>query len=260
MICEFEKFPYQYLRLLSGREDERRGLTVCEVREVSEVQVPQNSKLKRRKCCKVAVSPGKVVQIITSAPNVREGCKFIVALPGHTTETGVVETEQVGEFESFGRFCGPAEMGWDCDILSSQNAIILPDSAKVGGPVPSYDEAVAAYRKDFLQKIKRQERKHQEDMAQKDDTIRSLQNEMEKHTRHHQEEMAQRDDEIRRLSDDLRKLQMELAEVKQEQGKGSLFVEKDWAAWKYQDDNGGWTPFSDSQLIRDRKERLLFFP
>lgn len=255
-------------------KDERseRGPTVCEVIRVSEVNVllPRKSKLRRRMRCDVAVSPaGEEVQIITSASNVKEGYKFIVALPGHKTAIGVVEIEQVGEFKSFGRFCGPAEMGWRCNILNSQNAIMLPDSAKVGDPAPSYDEALLAFHHNqkhqrLSEKIKKEERVCRRDMALQDAKIRSLQKEltsersrMEKTTKHHQEEMAQKNDENQRLSDELRKLQMELVQVKEEQGKKSSCV--DGASWKYQGDNGEWTPVSDSQLIRDRKKGLLSF-
>ncbi|CAL1171935.1 unnamed protein product [Cladocopium goreaui] len=139
-----------------GKEKKKRGPTVCEVTEVS--AVPKKDKLK---LCKVAIIVGMdPVEIVTSAPNVTAGHKFIAAPPGYTTANGIeVKVAKVGGIESAGMFCGPKEMGWDTDILDGDLAIMLADSAEVGSPAPPYEEAVAA----FQQREKEAKQKQEEE-------------------------------------------------------------------------------------------------
>merc|ERR1712187_149562 len=90
------------------------------------------------------------VEIVTTAPNVHLSCagkKFIVALPGVTTENGIeVKVAKVGGVESSGMFCGPKEMGWSTDVLDEELAVQLSDSAEAGTPAPAYEDAVAALK------------------------------------------------------------------------------------------------------------------
>eukprot|EP00931_Biecheleriopsis_adriatica_P031667 TRINITY_DN1853_c0_g1_i2.p1 TRINITY_DN1853_c0_g1~~TRINITY_DN1853_c0_g1_i2.p1 ORF type:complete len:1277 (+),score=463.51 TRINITY_DN1853_c0_g1_i2:360-3833(+) len=125
------------------KKDKKRSPTVCEVVEVS--PVPKKDKLK---LCKVVVAPGiDPVDIVTSAPNVVAGKKFIAAPPKCTTANGIeVKVAMVGGVESCGMFCGPKEMGWDTDVLEEGLAVMLADSAAVGEVAPSYEEAVAAFK------------------------------------------------------------------------------------------------------------------
>ena len=98
------------------------------------------------------------MEIVTSAPNVSAGHKFIAAPPGYTTANGVeVKAARVGGLESAGMFCGPKEMGWDTDILDGDLAIMLADSTEVGSPAPSYEEAVAAFKQREEAKQKKEE-------------------------------------------------------------------------------------------------------
>merc|ERR1712187_598265 len=90
------------------------------------------------------------VEIVTTAPNVHLSCagkKFIVALPGVTTENGIeVKVAKVAGVESSGMFCGPKEMGWSTDVLDAELAVQLDDAAESGVVPPSYDDAVAALK------------------------------------------------------------------------------------------------------------------
>ena len=137
-----------------GKQKKKRGPTVCEVTKVS--AVPKKDALK---LCKVVIHPGTdPVEIVTSAPNVSAGHKFIAAPPGYTTANGVeVKAAGVGGLESAGVFCGPKEMGWDTDILDGDLAIMLADSSEVGSPAPSYEEAVAAFQQREEAKQKKEE-------------------------------------------------------------------------------------------------------
>merc|ERR1712113_1067058 len=41
-----------------------------------------------------------------------------------------------------GMFCGPKQIGWECDIFREDLPVILDESCEVGAAAPSYDEAV----------------------------------------------------------------------------------------------------------------------
>lgn len=116
---------------------------VCQVKEV--MPVPKKDKLR---VCKVCIAEGSpFVDVVTNAANVEAGKKFIVALPGVTTANGVeVKQAKVGGVESSGMFCGPQELGWETDVFDEKMAVMLSESAEVGAPAPSYDEAVQMLR------------------------------------------------------------------------------------------------------------------
>jgi len=86
----------------SGKEKKPVPI-VGEVLESS--PVPKKDKLR---LCKVKTGDATTVSIVTNAPNVAVGRKFIVALPGVTTASGIeVSVAKVGGVESSGMLCGP---------------------------------------------------------------------------------------------------------------------------------------------------------
>lgn len=90
------------------------------------------------------------VEIVTNAPNITKGKKYVCALPGVKVMIGgeltKVEARKVGGFESCGMLCGPQELDWATDILPGPHAVLLPDDAEPGQSIPSYDECVKAYK------------------------------------------------------------------------------------------------------------------
>jgi len=126
------------------KKDKKKPVpTVCEVLEVR--PVPKKDKLR---LCKVRAAPdADPIDIVTNAPNIAAAKKFIVALPGVTTATGIeVQPTKVGGVESAGMFCSPLEMGWSTDVLDEKSAVMLGDDAEVGAPAPGYEEAVQAQK------------------------------------------------------------------------------------------------------------------
>jgi len=89
----------------SGKEKKPVPI-VGEVLESS--PVPRKDKLR---LCKVKTGDATTVSIVTNAPNVAVGRKFIVALPGVTTASGIeVSVAKVGGVESSACFAAP--MRW----------------------------------------------------------------------------------------------------------------------------------------------------
>mmetsp|Transcript_62284 Transcript_62284/g.157395 ORF Transcript_62284/g.157395 Transcript_62284/m.157395 type:complete len:1365 (+) Transcript_62284:122-4216(+) len=127
----------------SKKEKEKPRPLVCEVLEVQ--PIPKKDKLR---LCKVAWRAGaEPVDVVTNAPNIVVGKKFVIALPGVTTANGIeVKEAKVGGKDSVGMFCGPNELGWDTDVLDENLAVQLADSAEVGTSIPSYEEAVQALK------------------------------------------------------------------------------------------------------------------
>jgi len=116
---------------------------VCEVVEV--VPVPKKDKLR---LCKVrTAAEAGLLDVVTNAANVVAGKRFVIALPGVVTESGVeVKQAKVGGVESFGMFCGPQEMGWQTDLLDSQQVVMVSDATELGTPAPTCEEAVQMQR------------------------------------------------------------------------------------------------------------------
>lgn len=115
---------------------------VCSVLEISPVPKKNNLKV-----CKIRfMEDMESVDIVTNAPNLCVGGKFVVALPGVTTANGIeVDEKDVGGVHSCGMFCGPEEMGWEADVLDSKLAVMLEDDAEIGS-VPTYEQAIEAFR------------------------------------------------------------------------------------------------------------------
>ena len=84
--------------------------------------------------CKVDVGK-EVLQIVCGAPNVREGLKVIVALPGAILPLGTIKKGTIRGIESNGMLCSMAELGLDNKFLEEEdiNGIHeLDDDARVG--------------------------------------------------------------------------------------------------------------------------------
>ncbi|CAE8586325.1 unnamed protein product [Polarella glacialis] len=140
------------------KEKKKRGPIVCEV--VSVTPIPKKDKLR---VCKIRISAAAdTVDIVTSAPNVVAGKKFLAAGPGVTTANGIeVKEAKVGGVDSCGMFCGPQELGWPTDELDANLAIMLPDSAELGSPGPSYEEVLQALKEEKVQAAKEQKEKEE---------------------------------------------------------------------------------------------------
>ena len=70
--------------------------------------------------CKVDVG-SEVLQIVCGAPNVREGLKVIVALPGATLPLGTIKKGSIRGVESNGMICSIAELGLDHKYLNGED-------------------------------------------------------------------------------------------------------------------------------------------
>ena len=115
---------------------------VCEVVEVR--PAPTDSKLR---LCKVrwSATAGDLIDIATRVRNIAAGKKCLVTLPGATTANGIEAKEAKGRVsDSTGMLCGPKKMGWDTDFLDEALATMVSDTAEVGEPASSYDEAMSS--------------------------------------------------------------------------------------------------------------------
>ena len=84
--------------------------------------------------CKVDIG-NKILNIVCGAPNVREGLKVIVALPGAILPGGVIKRSVIRGVESNGMLCSMAELGLENKFLTEadKNGIHeLPANAPVG--------------------------------------------------------------------------------------------------------------------------------
>lgn len=85
-------------------------------------------------CCKVDIG-NEVINIVCGAPNVRQGIKVIVALPGAELPEMTIKAGMIRGQESNGMICALYEIGIDKKFLSEEdkNGIhILDDDAVVG--------------------------------------------------------------------------------------------------------------------------------
>ena len=84
--------------------------------------------------CKVDIG-NEILNIVCGAPNVREGLKVIVALPGAILPGGVIKRSVIRGVESNGMLCSMAELGLENKFLTEadKNGIHeLPANAPVG--------------------------------------------------------------------------------------------------------------------------------
>ena len=84
--------------------------------------------------CKVNIGK-EILQIVCGAPNVKEGLKVIVALPGAELPGGTIKKGQIRGVESNGMLCSIAELGLDSKFLKPEDKEgihELPESAPIG--------------------------------------------------------------------------------------------------------------------------------
>lgn len=81
-------------------------------------------------CCRVDVDAGELVDIVCGAPNVAEGQKVAVALPGVTMPDGTkIKKAKLRGAASNGMICSERELGLSED---HSGIMVLPESADVG--------------------------------------------------------------------------------------------------------------------------------
>ena len=84
--------------------------------------------------CKVDIG-SEILQIVCGAPNVREGLKVIVALPGASLPGGTIKKGVIRGVESNGMLCSLKELGLENKFLKEEDTLgihELDDNAKVG--------------------------------------------------------------------------------------------------------------------------------
>lgn len=92
--------------------------------------------------CQVEIKEGEVTQIVCGAPNVKEGQKVIVSLPGATLPGGItIKKGVIRGQESNGMICSLSELGIDHKYQSEEDKTgihVLDSSAKVGEDALKY--------------------------------------------------------------------------------------------------------------------------
>ncbi len=86
--------------------------------------------------CSVDVGEGKILQIVCGAPNVREGLKVIVALPGAILPGNIeIKKSKIRGVESNGMLCALFELGLEekNDLNYAKGICELDDSTTIGG-------------------------------------------------------------------------------------------------------------------------------
>ena len=126
---------------VEGVANPRAGLERVVVGQILRVEPHPNAD--RLHLLQVSTGPGEPLAIVCGAPNVREGAKVAVALPGAELPGGLrIGKARIRGVESFGMCCSPAELGIGED---TGGIWLLPDDAPVGEPLADWlglDEAV----------------------------------------------------------------------------------------------------------------------
>jgi len=88
------------------------------------------------KVCQVDAGQGKLLQIVCGAPNVRQGMKAPVILPGGKLPDGTeIKTTQLRGVDSSGMLCSAKELGLSDE---ASGLFAFPDDAKVGQDLREY--------------------------------------------------------------------------------------------------------------------------
>ena len=86
--------------------------------------------------CKVRIGDQKYTEIVCGAPNVRNGMKSALALPGQTLPNGsTIKKVKIRDVQSNGMLCSIAEIGLGHD---ADGILELPDSAPIGMKLASF--------------------------------------------------------------------------------------------------------------------------
>jgi phenylalanyl-tRNA synthetase beta chain len=119
---------------VEGIEVEGVGLDGVVVAEVLESEKhPGADKLS---LCKVSDGSGTVFQVVCGAPNVVEGMKGVLAVPGVTLPDGTrLKKAKIRGVASEGMLCSAAELGLGDD---ADGILALPDDAPVGAKLVDY--------------------------------------------------------------------------------------------------------------------------
>jgi len=86
--------------------------------------------------CQVTTDGKNRISIVCGAPNVKQGMKSILALPGKILPNGLkLEKSEIRGIESFGMLCSASEVNLGLD---SDGIMELPQEAKIGSSLLSY--------------------------------------------------------------------------------------------------------------------------
>ena len=90
----------------------------------------------RLSLCQVTTDGKNRISIVCGAPNVKQGMKSILALPGKILPNGLkLEKSEIRGIESFGMLCSASEVSLGLD---SDGIMELPQEAKIGSSLLSY--------------------------------------------------------------------------------------------------------------------------
>ena len=90
----------------------------------------------RLSLCQVTTNGKNRISIVCGAPNVKQGMKSILALPGKMLPNGLkLEKSEIRGIESFGMLCSASEVSLGLD---SDGIMELPQEAKIGSSLLSY--------------------------------------------------------------------------------------------------------------------------
>ena len=153
----FKTFSYHIVEIEeSGKLVEATNLTIGYVKECEEVEGTHLHK------CLIEIKPGEYSQIVCGAPNMAQGVKAIVALPGAVLPGDFkIKPSKIHGIESNGMCCSLQELGIDEKYVPEEykdGIYLFDESAPVGGnPLEYlglddfvYDLDLTANRSDLL--------------------------------------------------------------------------------------------------------------
>lgn len=110
--------------------DENRGVIIAQIKSVR-----AHPDAKKLLVCDIDTGT-KVVQVVTGAPNVKEGARVLLALPGARLFGGVdIQATELRGVHSEGMLCSFEELGYSKSVIAkeySDGIVILPEDAPLG--------------------------------------------------------------------------------------------------------------------------------
>jgi len=83
----------------------------------------------------IDIGKNKIITVVTSAPNVAEKLRVVVAVEGATLQDGtIVKATSVGGVKSYGILCDNVMLNWSGG--GSGNAALVPDTCEIGSSPP----------------------------------------------------------------------------------------------------------------------------